>query len=81
MNDLLTIEEAAELLNVRPSFVSELIEGGTLRQHGAGAGAAGVDPCLDTAEVLAFRERSDAAASAALDEMTAEGEAADLYDE
>jgi len=76
MGDELTIDQASDVLNVSPSFVADLIEAGVLRRHGTGA-----DACLDTAEVLAFRERSDAAASAALDEMTADGEAAGLYDE
>lgn len=76
MNHRLTIEEAADVLNVRPSFVAELIDAGTLRGQSAGA-----NPCLETAEVLAFRERSDAAADAALDQMTSDGEAAGLYDD
>ena len=32
--DELTIEEAADVLNVSPALVTGLIEGGTLRVHG-----------------------------------------------
>ena len=71
----LTIEEAADVLNVSPAFVADLIGGGTFRVRGGG-----VDR-LATTDVLAYRDRVDAVAEEALDAMTADAEAVGLYDE
>lgn len=73
--DELTIEEAADVLNVSPAFVGDLVEGGTFRVR-----SGGVD-LLATTDVLAYRDRVDAVAGDALDAMTADAEAADLCDE
>jgi len=61
---------------VSPAFVAELIEAGALQAHGGG----GV-PRLVAADVLAYRDRGDSVAEQALDAMTADAEAAGLYDE
>jgi len=71
----LTTEDAADVLNVSPAFVAGLIEAGTLGVHGGGADR------LATTDVLACRDQSDAIAEEALDAMTADAEAAGLYDE
>lgn len=71
----LTIEEAADVVNVNPACVADLIEGGTFRMR-----TGGVDQ-LDTTDVLAHRDRVDAVAGEALAAMTADAEAAGLYDE
>ncbi|MBK5224799.1 MAG: helix-turn-helix domain-containing protein [Acidimicrobiia bacterium] len=76
MTDDLTLEEAAALLNVSPAFVAELIGRGELHQQGEEA-----HPRLDASDVLAYRDQSDVVAEDALREMTADAEAAGLYDE
>lgn len=73
--DELTIEEAADVLNVTPAFVADLSEGGRFRVR-----SGGVD-LLATTDVLAYRDRVDAVAGEALDAKTAHAEAAGLYDE
>ncbi len=74
--DELTIAEAAEVLNVSLMFLSGLIEAKELRVRGHGAARR-----LVTADVLDYRDRADARADRALGEMTADAEAAGLYDE
>jgi excisionase family DNA binding protein len=75
-SDELTIEQAADVLNVSVSFIADLIEARTLQAHdGGGAGR------LASADVLAYRDRADAVAEEALDAMTADAEVAGLYDE
>ncbi len=49
--DEITITEAADVLNVNPAFVGDLIEGGTFHVR-----IGGVDR-LATADVLAYRDR------------------------
>lgn len=73
--DELTIAEAAELLKVSLVFLSGLIEAKEFRVRGHGAARR-----LVTADVLDHRDRADARADRALDEMTADAEAAGLYD-
>lgn len=70
----MSIEQAAALLNVSGTFLTRQIEGGEISRHPAGSGGH-----LKRDDVLAYRERLDARARAALDAMTAEAEELGLY--
>ncbi len=72
----LTTQEAADLLGVsRPTLV-KLLEDGALPFRVLGAHRR-----LKAADVLAFRDRRQAAQDAMLDELVAENQRAGLYDE
>jgi excisionase family DNA binding protein len=75
MHAVLTTIEAAELLNVSRPFLIKKIEAGELPHH-----MVGTHRRLRLADVLAYRDRVDAAANAALAAMTEEAEDLRLYD-
>lgn len=65
----LSVSQAADLLNVSLSFVEKLLANGEL-QAVAGSQPLAIKP----ADVLAYKNRSDAEAVAILDELTAQAE-------
>jgi excisionase family DNA binding protein len=69
--EVLTIEEAAELLHVSDPFLTGLITAGELRPRG---------PCggILREDVLSYKRRVDAARHKALDELTAEAQRFDM---
>lgn len=75
MHAELTTVEAAELLNVSRPFLIKQLEAGALPYH-----MVGTHRRLRLADVLAHRDRMDAAAEDALAAMTAEAEELGLYE-
>lgn len=71
----LTTVEAAELLNVSRPHLIKLLEGGALPFR-----MVGTHRRLRLVDVLAYRDRQDAAARDALDELTRQAEDLGLYD-
>jgi excisionase family DNA binding protein len=76
MEDQLTTAEAAELLNVSQPFVLKKLEAGELPFH-----MAGTQQGLRLVDVLAYRDRMDERAEAALTALTMEAEALGLCGE
>ncbi len=62
-----SLAQAAEILNVSVAFVERLIAQTEIRQTSA-------PPAIKLAELLAYKKRSDAAALAILDELTAQAQ-------
>jgi len=71
----LTTVEAAELLNVSRPHLIKLLDGGALPFR-----MVGTHRRLRLIDVLAYRDRQDAAAGEALDELTRQAEDLGLYD-
>ena len=71
----LTTVEAAELLNVSRPHLIKLVDGGALPFR-----MVGTHRRLRLVDVLAYRDRQDAAAREALDELTRQAEDLGLYD-
>ena len=71
----LTIDEAAELLNVSRAHLLDQIASGAIPSH-----RIGTQLSLTLADVLAYRELIDAHAGQALDAMSIEAEDAGLYE-
>lgn len=65
----LSITQTADLLNVSTSFVAKLLANGELQ-----AVAASQPTTLKLADILAYKNRSDAEAAAILDELTAQAQ-------
>ena len=65
----LSVTQAADLLDVSDSFVGKLLASGELQ-----AVIASQPPALKLADVLAYKNRSDAEAAAILDELTAQAQ-------
>lgn len=70
----LTTVQAAELLNVSRPYLIKQIEAGEIPHH-----MVGTHRRLNLVDVLAYRDRLDGQADAALDAMTAEAEDLGLY--
>jgi excisionase family DNA binding protein len=70
----LTLDEAAELLNVSYAYLIGKIEAGDMPHRREGA-----DRWIDFEELMAYKQRIDAASSQALDEMVALSEDMGLY--
>ena len=71
----ITTAEAAELLNVSRPFVIKLLESGVMPFR-----KVGTHRRVRLIDVLEYRDRQDAVASAALDEMVRQAEKHGLYD-
>lgn len=71
----ITTAEAAELLNVSRPFVIKLLESGVMPFR-----KVGTHRRVRLVDVLEYRDRQDAVASAALDEMVRQAEKHGLYD-
>jgi len=71
----ITTAEAAELLNVSRPFVIKLLESGVMPFR-----RVGTHRRVRLIDVLEYRDRQDAVASAALDEMVRQAEKHGLYD-
>jgi len=76
MHAELTTVEAAELLNVSRPYLIKQLQAGELPYH-----MVGTHRRLRLADVLAYRDRMDQEAEAALAAMTAEAEELGLYGE
>lgn len=61
----LTLQRAAELLNVSPSYVKGLLEQADITHHGIGASLR-----VDRDSLLAYKARDDQERQAVLDELT-----------
>lgn len=68
-SEILTIQQAAGLLNVTEAFVNELVSNGTLPLDGEG---------LRRSTVLSYRDTRDRERESSLQEMVALGEEHDL---
>lgn len=66
MHDTLTLQVAADVLNVSKSFLVELLENGDIPAHAVEA-----HQQVRYADVIAYRNRIDAKRRKALDELTA----------
>lgn len=64
--EMLTIDQAADLLNVAPSYVAQLLDRGDIPFHG-------VASCrrIKTTDLIAYRRARDCQRSDALDELMA----------
>jgi excisionase family DNA binding protein len=71
----LTVAEAAELLNVSRPFVIKLLESGAMPFRKVGTRRR-----VRLVDVLEYRDRQDAIANAALEEMVHQAEEHGLYD-
>lgn len=71
----LTIDDAAELLNVSRAHLLEQVASGALPSHQRGA-----QELIALADVLAYRDLIDTSASQALDALTHEAEDTGLYE-
>ena len=71
----LTVAEAAELLNVSRPFVIRLLESGAMPFRKVGTRRR-----VRLVDVLEYRDRQDAIANAALEEMVRQAEEHGLYD-
>jgi len=71
----LTVAEAAELLNVSRPFVIKLLESGAMPFRKVGTRRR-----VRLVDVLEYRDRQDAIANAALDNMVRQAEEHGLYD-
>lgn len=72
---VLTLKAAADLLNVDPRYLTELLDAGQLASSGKAARRH-----VRRDDILAYKEKRDAARRAALAELTAISEDAGLYD-
>ncbi len=64
-----TLHQAAELLNVSPSYVKGLLDEGSIAHHGEGAHLR-----VDRDALLAYKARDDQERQAVLDELTREAQ-------
>lgn len=71
----LTIQTAADLLNVSRSFLIDKIESGEIPHH-----KVGIHYRIHFNDLVVYQERLDLATSQALDEMVAISQALGLYD-
>ena len=65
----LTVQQAADILHVSPSFVIQLIDEGQIPAMSVGA-----QPSILRSDVLEFKRRNDAARLLVLEELTREAQ-------
>lgn len=69
MDAELTLQEAADFLNVSPAFVVALLDHGEIASR-----TVGTHPRIRRADLVAYKDRDDARRKAVMDELTTEAE-------